>query len=84
LIAIFSRIFIKRKTAAVAAAAILGSLLFSLIHYVGPSGDHFIFGSFIQRAIGGLYFSVIFVTRGFGVTAASHALYDILIWFARM
>lgn len=80
LIAIFSRVFIKRKVGAIAAAAILGSLLFSAFHYIGPTGDDFSFGSFAQRAIGGLYFSIIFVTRGFGVTAASHAIYDILVW----
>jgi hypothetical protein len=29
--------------------------------------------------MGGLYFSILIVTRGFGVTAASHALYDIFV-----
>jgi len=79
LIAIFNRVFIKRKAAATIAAIILGSLIFSAFHYIGPSGDAFSFGGFAQRAIGGLYFSTLFVTRGFGVTAASHAIYDILV-----
>jgi len=78
LIAAFSLIFQRRK-AAVAAAAILGALLFSMFHYIGSGGDAFSLGSFVQRALGGLYFSVLFVTRGFGVTAASHALYDIFV-----
>ena len=79
LIAVFNLIFPKQKAAAATIASILGALLFSIFHYIGAAGDTFSFGSFVQRAIGGLYFSVLFVTRGFGVTAASHAIYDILV-----
>jgi hypothetical protein len=79
LVAGFSLIFRKKKGSAAAAAAILGSLLFSLFHYIGPGGDTFSIGSFVQRTLGGLYFSVLYVTRGFGVTATSHAIYDILV-----
>jgi len=69
----------KNKGMAAAAAAILGALLFSFFHYIGSAGDAFAFGSFLQRALGGLYFSVLFLTRGFGVTAAAHAIYDIFV-----
>jgi len=79
LVAVFTRIFPGRKVAAVTAAIVLGALLFSAFHYIGSSGDVFSAASFAQRAIGGLYFSVLFVTRGFGVTAASHAIYDIFV-----
>ncbi len=68
----------KRVTGAIL-AAVLASLIFALFHYVGPAGDKFTVQSFFQRTLGGLYFSALFVTRGFGVTAASHALYDILV-----
>ncbi len=60
-------------------AAVLAALIFALFHYVGPAADKFSIQSFLQRTFGGLYFSALFVTRGFGVTAASHALYDILV-----
>jgi membrane protease YdiL (CAAX protease family) len=79
LIAAFSPVFPRNKAAAAAAAAVLGALLFSAFHYIGSAGDVFSVGSFVQRAAGGLYFSIIFVTRGFGITAASHAIYDILV-----
>jgi membrane protease YdiL (CAAX protease family) len=69
---------LSRKTTAIL-AAITGALIFSLFHYIGPAGDAFLFGSFIQRTLAGLYFSVIYVTRGFGITAACHAFYDILV-----
>lgn len=68
-----------KKTPASICAALLAALLFSLFHYLGPSGDRFSWATFLQRTWGGLYFSVLFVTRGFGVTAASHAFYDMLV-----
>jgi membrane protease YdiL (CAAX protease family) len=79
LIICFRHLFPKERVIAATAAAILGALLFSIFHYIGPSGDVFAVGSFVQRIMGGLYFSVIFLTRGFGVAAASHAIYDILV-----
>jgi len=71
-----------KKATALTAAILLGSLLFSAFHYVGSGGDVFSFGSFFQRTAGGLYFSILFVKRGFGVAAATHSLYDILAGFA--
>ncbi len=78
LILAFRPVFAQQK-AATTAAAILGAVLFSVFHYVGSSGDLFSLGSFIQRLLAGLYFSVLFVNRGFGVTAAAHAIYDIFV-----
>ena len=79
LIALFSRAFHMKKRAAASSAVILGALLFAAFHYLGSAGESFSIGSFLQRILGGLYFSILFVTRGFGITAASHALYDILV-----
>jgi membrane protease YdiL (CAAX protease family) len=75
----FTHISGWKRTSATISAALVASLLFSLFHYIGPASDPFTFGSFLQRSLGGLYFSALFLTRGFGVTAASHALYDILV-----
>jgi membrane protease YdiL (CAAX protease family) len=79
LTAAFGPAFRKQRTAAVVTAAITGSLLFSAFHYVGRAGDVFSFSSFIQRTLGGLYFSALFLTRGFGVAAATHAIYDVIV-----
>ncbi len=68
-----------KKTPAAISAALLAALLFSLFHYLGPSGDRFSWSTFLQRTWGGLYFSALYVTRGFGVTAASHAFYDMIV-----
>ena len=71
--------------------AVLGtSLLFSAAHYqydfslfglhvASSYGDPFQLFSFSFRFLAGVFFSTLFVQRGFGVTAGSHALYDILI-----
>jgi hypothetical protein len=79
LIAGLGLVFNLKKGPAAAVAAIVGSLLFALFHYIGPSGDHFSLGSFTQRSVAGLFFSVVYLARGFGITAASHAIYDILV-----
>ena len=79
LIAAFMFFFQVKRPAAATCAAILGSLLFALFHYIGPSGDSFTLSSFVQRTLAGLFFSVLYVTRGFGITSVSHAIYDILV-----
>jgi membrane protease YdiL (CAAX protease family) len=79
LMAIATRLLGMKKTAAAIGSAVLAALLFSMFHYLGPAGDRFSWGTFMQRTWGGLYFSALFVTRGFGVTAASHAFYDMLV-----
>jgi hypothetical protein len=64
-------------------AVLLGALLFSAFHYVGPYGDRLELGSFTFRAIAGVLFSALYLTRGFGITAWTHALYDVFLSLAR-
>jgi hypothetical protein len=61
-----------------------GALIFSAFHYIGPYGDPFTVQSFTFRAIAGLAFSGLYVVRGFGITAWTHALYDVFLLFIRM
>ena len=60
-------------------AAVLGALIFSQFHYVGPYGDPWELGSFTFRAVAGLLFSGLYLTRGLGITAWTHALYDVFL-----
>ncbi len=60
-------------------AAILGAALFSLVHYVGPLGDPLELPSFTFRFAFGLALNVLFLWRGFGVAAWTHALYDVMV-----
>ena len=61
------------------AAVVVSALLFSTFHYIGTLGDTFTVTSFVFRAIAGLAFSGLYVTRGFGITAWTHALYDVFL-----
>ncbi len=60
-------------------AVVLSALVFSAFHYIGPMGDTLTLASFTFRALAGLWFSGLYVTRGFGITAWAHALYDVAI-----
>ncbi len=60
-------------------AVAVGALIFSLFHYVGPYGDPFELPSFTFRAIAGVLFSGLYLLRGFGITAWTHALYDVFL-----
>jgi hypothetical protein len=57
-------------------AATVGAVVFSAFHYIGPFGDHFTAQSFTFRLLSGLAFSGLYLVRGFGITAWTHALYD--------
>lgn len=61
------------------AAALVGALVFSAFHYVGDYGDKLELASFTYRAIAGLAFSGLYLLRGFGITAWTHALYDVYV-----
>lgn len=58
-------------------ASVAGAVIFSVFHYVGPYGDAFTLHSFVFRAVAGLAFSGLYLLRGFGITAWTHALYDV-------
>lgn len=60
-------------------AAVVGALCFSAVHYLGVLGDPFTLPSFTFRFLFGLALNVVFLVRGFGVAAWTHALYDVLL-----
>ena len=71
-------------------AVLLSSLMFAAAHYrfdltlgefqlAKSIGDSFDWISFLFRFSAGGFFSLLFIFRGFGIAAGSHALYDILV-----
>ena len=64
---------------ALVGAIVATSLLFSAAHYVGPLGQPLDISTFLFRSVAGGFFAVLFVYRGFGIAAGTHALYDILV-----
>jgi hypothetical protein len=60
-------------------ATVVGALVFSGFHYLGPYGDPIDLASFTFRALAGLVFSAMYLLRGFGIAAWTHALYDVFL-----
>jgi hypothetical protein len=73
------RLFAWRPGTAGVFATVIGALIFSAFHYLGPYGERLEVGSFTFRVIAGLLFSGLYLARGFGITAWTHALYDVLL-----
>ncbi len=69
---------VKPKVSFVA-AVVITSLLFSAAHHVGPGGYPFVWFDFFFRFLASVFFSVLFVYRGFGIAAGAHAGYDLLV-----
>lgn len=77
LIYLFSLLF-ERKTAVII-SVILAAAIFSGVHYTGSMGDVFTLPSFLFRMLFGLALNALLVLRGFGITAWTHSLYDVLL-----
>jgi membrane protease YdiL (CAAX protease family) len=78
-LALLFRAVMNSPTQAYIFAALLGAALFSGVHYIGPLGDPFALPSFSFRFLFGLVLNVLFLARGFGVAAWTHALYDVMV-----
>lgn len=74
-----TRLFRWGMTRSAVFAVCLAALIFSAFHYLGPYGDRLEPRSFVFRTVAGLLFSGLYVLRGFGITAWTHALYDVLL-----
>lgn len=61
---------------------LLSSVAFSAYHYLGS--EVFEWRSFSFRTLAGIYFALIFVWRGFGITAGAHAAYDVSTFTLRL
>jgi membrane protease YdiL (CAAX protease family) len=69
------------KTGATA-AVVISSVLFALYHF--PGLDHFTLGRFLQYALGGAYLAGVYLLRGFGIAASTHALYNAVVLMTRV
>ncbi|MGD0090864.1 MAG: CPBP family intramembrane glutamic endopeptidase [Planctomycetota bacterium] len=77
LMLVFTKLFHMEHAYAAVWAVLLGAGIFSAFHHIG--GERFSLSAFLQRIFAGLYFAAIYFNRSFGIAAASHALYDILV-----
>lgn len=58
---------------------LLSSFLFALAHHIGPFGEPLQLFNFLFRFVAGIFFAVLFLYRGFGIAAGSHAAYDLMV-----
>ncbi|MBL7215347.1 MAG: CPBP family intramembrane metalloprotease [Phycisphaerae bacterium] len=90
LMLLFQDVFRLRKTTAVFWSVMISAVTFSIHHHFFYAngqfyrGDSFTVSKFLFRALAGIYFAVLYAVRGFGVTAGTHAFYNILAAILRM
>ena len=70
---------IKVRLVAILVAILISSILFSLAHHIGSAGEPFEMYAFMYRFFAGLWFTVLYTVRGFGITSLTHAFYDIFV-----
>jgi hypothetical protein len=76
LVALGVKVFGWTRRSAVVMAVVVSAFVFSAFHYIPPYGDKLELTSFTFRFFSGIAFSALYVVRGFGITAWTHALYD--------
>ncbi len=60
-------------------AMIISAGIFSSFHFLGEFGDFFSFKIFMIRFLAGIFLGILYFSRGFGVAAWSHSLYDLIV-----
>ncbi len=73
-------IFSWGKPMQVMSAIIVSAVIFSLFHFIGSVGDEYSFRLFLYRTIAGIYLGGLYLLRGFGITAWTHSLYDVVVF----
>ena len=58
---------------------IIAAGIFSAFHFIGDYADFFSFKIFMVRFLAGIILGTLYFFRGFGITAWSHSIYDLII-----
>jgi membrane protease YdiL (CAAX protease family) len=71
------------RAQSVVGAILATSFLFAAAHHIGPEGEPILLRNFLFRVVAGIFFAALFIGRGFGIAAGTHAIYDILVsvWY---
>lgn len=65
--------------AAMAVAVVIAALVFALCHVKPIGAEEFELRRFALRALAGGYLSLLFVTRGLGISTGTHAAYNLML-----
>ena len=60
-------------------AMVIAAGIFSSFHFIGEYGDFFSFNIFMIRFLAGIALGTLYFLRGFGITAWSHAIYNLIV-----
>ena len=60
-------------------AVVLSGAIFSAFHFMGEYGDFFSMELFLIRFFAGLILGLLYMYRGFGITAYTHSIYDLIV-----
>ena len=72
-------VFMWDKTFKNIIAVVLSGGIFSAFHFMGEYGDFFSMELFLIRFFAGLILGVLYTYRGFGITAYTHSIYDLIV-----
>ena len=72
-------VFMWDKTFKNIIAVVLSGGIFSAFHFMGEYGDFFSMELFLIRFFAGLILGVLYKYRGFGITAYTHSIYDLIV-----
>ncbi|MEX0593150.1 MAG: CPBP family intramembrane glutamic endopeptidase [Balneolaceae bacterium] len=78
LVWLFRNVF-KKSWMVSLVAILLAALIFSSVHYMGAYGDPWSLHSFLFRFLFAIALNILFLKRGFGIAAWTHALYDVMV-----
>ncbi|MHC4647998.1 MAG: CPBP family intramembrane glutamic endopeptidase [Planctomycetota bacterium] len=84
LMLLFQDILRLNRKNAIILSVLISAALFSAYHHIDFFSGHlyqtapFTWTEFVFRTIAGVYFAALFAIRGFGITAGTHAFYDIV------
>ena len=72
-------VFLWEEKGSNIAALIIAAAIFSGFHFMGDYGDYFTMELFLLRFFAGVILGVLYYTRGFGITAYAHSIYDLIV-----
>ena len=72
-------VFLWSEKVRKAAALIIAAGIFSAFHFVGDYGDFFSMELFLLRFFAGIFLGILYIARGFGITAYAHCIYDLIV-----
>ena len=72
-------VFLWSEKARKAAALIIAAGIFSAFHFMGDYGDYFSMELFLLRFFAGIVLGILYISRGFGITAYAHSIYDLIV-----